>query len=162
MQEVIHYESLWTICKYESDMNFQKGIMLEQPSIFEGNCLLNEGITALLRLLAGLTEDAYSNAKAYIGVGDASTPAASATQTGLQAVTNHTYKAMETSYPTVVDQTITFRSVFGSSDGNYDWEEFTVANAGSGAGDNLNRKVSSQGTKVSGQVWTINLAITIY
>jgi hypothetical protein len=51
--------------------------------------------------------------------------------------------------------------VFGSADANYAWQEFTVANASSGTGKNLNRKVSNQGTKASGQTWTLDLAITL-
>lgn len=160
MKDVIHYKSRWTICKYANEEDYKDGIMLEQPSIIEGNLLLNEGITEALKLIAGLTADAFSNANAYIGVGDSST-AAAASQTGLQAASNKTYKAMEASYPTVVNQTITFRSVFGSSDANYAWEEFTVVNANSDTGDNLNRKCSSQGTKASGQTWTVDLAITL-
>ena len=52
-------------------------------------------------------------------------------------------------------------TVFGSGDANYSWQEFSVANASSGTGTNLNRKVSNQGTKASGQTWTLDLAITL-
>jgi len=50
--------------------------------------------------------------------------------------------------------------VFATGDANYDWNEFTVANANSNAGDNLNRKTSTQGTKAAGQTWTLDLTIT--
>jgi len=152
-------QTVWTITKYRDDADYRSGRPYEVNWI-KHNCLLNEGITEALKLIAGLTADAYSNANAYIGVGDSSTAAAAA-QTGLQAETNKLYKGMETSYPDVTDQTITFRSVFGSSDANYDWNEFTVINAATDAGDNLNRKVSDQGTKASGQTWTVDVAITL-
>ena len=56
---------------------------------------------------------------------------------------------------------MTFQAAMASGDANYSWQEFTVANASSGTGKNLNRKVSNQGSKVAGQVWTIQLQITI-
>lgn len=129
-------------------------------SAFEGNLLLNEGINALWTLVAGGSETAFNNANARLGVGDSST-AEAATQTDLQAATNKTYKAMDASYPTYgTSQKITFRSTFGSGDANYAWNEFTVDN-GSVALKNLNRKVSAQGTKTSGQTWQLSLDITL-
>jgi hypothetical protein len=54
---------------------------------------------------------------------------------------------------------VTFRSVFDGTEANWDWNEFGVDN-GASAGKNLNRKVSAQGTKASGQTWTLKLDIT--
>jgi len=128
---------------------------------FDHNCLLNEGITALLNLLGGIAETAFSNANAYIGVGDSST-AADATQTGLQtAGANHYHRAMDAGYPTVTNQTITFRSTFATGDANFDWNEITVVNAATDAGDNLNRKVQVMGTKTNAvsRVATVELSI---
>lgn len=128
--------------------------------LVSGNLLLNEGINAVWTLVVGGTETAYSNANARLGVGDSSA-AEAATQTDLQAVTNKTYKAMEAGFPTYgTSQKITFKSVFGSADANYAWNEFTVDNGGT-ALKNINRKVSAQGTKASGQTWTLTLDITL-
>ena len=139
----------------------QTGELLPEISEVEGNMLLNEGIGELLYLACGLgTPTSFSNANAYIGVGD-STTAEAASQTDLQAASNKTYKAMAASYPSRTAQTVTWRAVFGSADANYAWQEFSVANASSGTGKNLNRKVSNQGTKASGQTWTLDLAITL-
>lgn len=149
----------WVITKYKNEEDFQKDLPYEITKA-NGNLLLNEGITEALKLIGGITATAFSNANAYLGVGD-STTAASATQTGLQASTNKLYKAMETGYPSVTNQTITWRSVFGASEANFAWQEFTVANGNSDASKNFNRKVSSQGTKTSGQVWTLDLVITL-
>ncbi len=127
---------------------------------FPGNLLLNEGINALWTLVAGGSETAFNNANARLGVGDSST-AEDASQTDLQAATNKTYKAMDASYPAYgTSQKITFRSTFGASDANYAWNEFTVDNGGT-ALKNLNRKVSAQGTKTSGQAWQLTLDITL-
>ncbi|OGP19504.1 MAG: hypothetical protein A2054_01345 [Deltaproteobacteria bacterium GWA2_55_10] len=156
--EKIGYKPLWILRKYADDAAFTKESPYEVIEI-EGNLLLNEGITALLNLLTGAAETAFSNANAYIGVGDSST-AAAASQTGLQASTNKLYKAVSASYPSISGQTVTFRAEFVSAEANFAWNEFTVANGNSDAADNLNRKVSSQGTKASGQVWTLDLAIT--
>jgi hypothetical protein len=117
---------------------------------FRGNLLLNEGINELWTLIAGTGATKFDNTNAYIGVGDSAT-AADATQTGLQAATNKLYKAMDTSYPTYgASQKVTHRSSFGSGDANFVWNEITVANGKSDASKNMNRKVQSMGTKVTG------------
>lgn len=160
----------WKVTRYASDEAFAAGVpsevvdadgqVLPAVSNIDGNMLLNEGITLLLNLLAGAGGTAYNNANTYLGVGD-STTAESASQTGLQAATNKTYKIMSATYPIVSGQTITFRAVFASGDANYSWQEFTVVNASTDAGTNLNRKVSNQGTKVAGQTWTLDMTITV-
>ena len=127
---------------------------------FEHNLLLNEGITALLNLLIGAAETAFSNANAYIGVGDSAT-AAVATQTGLQAATNKLYKAMDTGYPQISNQTVSFRSTFTTSEANWDWNEATVASGNSDSADNLNRKVQAMGVKTSSTARAITVQVTI-
>ena len=95
-----------------------------------------------------------------MGVGDSNT-AAVATQTDLQAVTNKFRKAMNATFPiSGTSQKITFQSDFGSAEANFAWKEFAVFNASS-AGAMINRKVSDQGTKVSGQTWRLSLEITL-
>lgn len=127
---------------------------------FDHNILVNAGINAMLTLLAGGGGTAFNNANAYLGVGD-STTAAAAGQTDLQAATNKLRKAMNATYPTYgSSQQIVFQSDFGSTDANYAWEEFATFNA-STAGTMLNRKVSAQGTKTSGQTWRLTMTITI-
>lgn len=125
------------------------------------NLLLNGGInSAIWPALAGGSYRAFSNANARIGVGD-STTAASASQTGLQAASNKTYQAMDASYPTYgTSQQIVFRATFGGSSANYAWQEFVVDDSNS-TPLALNRLVSSQGTKTSGQSWQVTLTITL-
>lgn len=149
----------WTIRKYADAAAYAA----DRPfavETFEENVLLNEGITEALKLIGGIAATAFSNANAYLGVGD-STTAESASQTGLQAASNKLYKAMEAGYPQVSGQTITWRAVFAGAEANFAWNEFSVANGNSDAAMNLNRKVSAQGTKTAGQTWTLDLAITL-
>jgi len=133
----------------------------KQNTAVDGNIMLNEGINELWTLVCSSSGTEFDNTNSYLGVGDSSTSEAAA-QTGLQAVTNKKYKAMDSGYPTYgTSQKATWKATFASADGNYDWREFTVANGGSGGNVNLNRKVSSQGTKVVGQSWELSLEITL-
>lgn len=101
----------------------------------------------------------FSNANAYIGVGD-STTAYAAGQTDLQAATNKTRQAMEATYPSIASNVLTFRSLFATGSANYAWEEWGVFNASS-AGTMLCRKVEALGTKTSAQSWQITATITV-
>ncbi len=150
----------WKITKFRNDADYKAGkpYAIEK---FEENLLLNEGINELWSLVCGTGGVKFDNTNAYLGVGD-SNAAENATQTGLQAATNKLYKAMDASYPTYgTNQKATWKSTFGSSDANWAWNEFTVANGNSDASDNLNRKISAQGTKTSGQTWELTLEITL-
>lgn len=171
LQESMGFKRVWTIRRYLNDEAFEAGTptpvpdavtgeMLAAVEEFEGNILLNEGGALALDLLIGAGGTAYNNANAYLGVGDSSA-SESAAHTGLQAATNKTYKAMSATYPQRSGQTVTWRAAFASGDANYAWNEFTVVNASSDTGTNLNRKVSSQGTKASGQTWTLDLSLTL-
>ena len=127
---------------------------------FESNIALNEGLQELIDHICGLgTPTKWDNTNARLGVGDSNT-AEAATQTGLQAATNKTFKAMDTGYPQRSGQTAEWRATFDSSEANYAWEEYTVVNGSDDSGKNLNRKVASKGTKASGETWTLSLQIT--
>ena len=145
----------WTIEKYDENMK------LYETEVIDGNLLLNEGISEMLKLLIGDgTATAFNNSNAYIGVGDGTT-AAGATQTGLLG-TNKTYAPMDSTYPQINGQVISFRATLGPDAGNHNWREFTVANGNSDAAKNLNRKVESAlRTKVSPDTWIVQLSITI-
>jgi hypothetical protein len=180
-QERINWKPLWTIRRFENkaDLEAQRKAdvdkeMLElyetkeavdlfgmpQLTTFKHNLLLNEGINELFTLICSSSGTKFDTG-AYIGVGDSST-AEDASHTGLQASTNKLYVAMDGSYPTYgTSQKATWRSTYTSANGNFAWNEFTVANGNSDSAKNLNRKVSSQGTKQSGQTWEISLEITM-
>lgn len=165
MLDVATHRTSWRVEKYEDDITGFEGREEEfyaahQPYEViegEGNLLANAGIALMLDLLMGAGGTVFSNANAHVGVGDGQT-AAAASQTDLQG-TNKTRKAMEASYPQRSSQTISFRSAFGSGDGNHAWNEWAVFNASS-SGTMLNRKVQSFGTK-SGGTWTITVSVTI-
>ena len=134
---------------------------MPQMTTFKHNLLLNEGINELFTLICSSSGTKFDNSNSYIGVGDSST-AEDAAHTGLQASTNKLYVAMDATYPTYgTAQKATWRSTYTSANGNFAWNEFTVANGNSDSSKNLNRKVSSQGTKQSGQTWEISLEITM-
>jgi hypothetical protein len=144
----------------------------EESVQIAGNLLLNEGIQRLLdmSMIATVTSNQvagnpWSNGNAFTGVGDSAT-AEAATQTDLQAASNHFYKAMNATFPSRSSQTVTFASDFTTAEANYVWNEWTIsagATSASGSGfligtTNLNRKVASLGTKASG-TWTLTTTI---
>jgi len=152
--------SVWTLEKFhtpngESIENLQP----YEVDVTKGNILVNAGIQLLEDLLMGAGGNAFNNANSYLGVGDSSA-AAGATQTDLQAATNKVRKAMEATFPSKSAQTMTFKSIFASGDGNWEWLEWGIFNA-STAGTMLNRKVVSKGTKESGDTWTLTVTVTI-
>lgn len=159
IHEQLTLKKKWTVRRFADDQAFAD----DRPysvSTFEENVLLNEGITVALQLICGIAATAFSNAAAFLGVGD-SAVAEAAAQTGLQAATNKLYKAMSATYPQVAAQTATWRAAYTGAEANFAWNEFTVANGNSDAAMNLNRRVSAQGTKTTGQTWTLDLAITL-
>lgn len=142
----------------------------EEYEEIAGNLLLNEGIQRLEDLLIAAGGTSYNNANAYIGVGDTNT-AEAASQTELQATqnaANRFYKGMNATYPSRSSQTVSWQSDFTSSEANFAWQEWTIsagATTASGSGflvgtTNLNRKVSSLGTKTTG-TWTLTGQVTI-
>jgi hypothetical protein len=165
----IRYKAEWAIDKFKDPDNSKCEALRAGADVLDcepyaheeidGNLALNEGLQLLIDLIAGTgSGTAWNNASAYLGVGESST-AAGATQTGLQGSTK-TYIAMDATYPQRSSQTCTWRSTFGSADANINWYEYTVVNASTDAGVNLNRKVEDKGTKASGETWTLSLAIT--
>ncbi|MEM2385982.1 MAG: hypothetical protein QXO67_03265 [Candidatus Bathyarchaeia archaeon] len=125
------------------------------------NCFLIEGMNEMWNLILGLTATPFNSSNAYIGVGDG-TASESESQTGLQG-TNKYYKGMASGYPQgpsqAGDKKAVFRSVFGSNEANFAWNEVTVANGGSDAAVNMLRIVASKGTKSSGEEWTAEVEV---
>lgn len=127
---------------------------------WEENVALNEGITILLQLLsAEAAPTAYSNAAAYVGVGNSST-AEQATDTGLIGASK-AWVAMDGVYPTITGQMCDWRGTFGDGVAEFAWEEYTLVNASDDTGQNLIRKTAAKGTKSSGESWTLSIQITV-
>jgi len=159
VKEGLKIDSQWILEKYKGDI--KPGDKPFETRIVKGNLGLNEGITEILNLITGLgTPTAYNNANARIGIGD-SDVAAEATQTGLQAATNKIWKAMDSGYPTVAAQTVTFRVTTATSEANWAWKEYTVVNAADDSGKNVNRKVEPLGTKPNTESWVLSLQMTV-
>jgi hypothetical protein len=78
----------------------------------------------------------------------------------LQATTNKQRKGMDSTYPAVNGNQVTFRTTFNGGDANFTWAEWGVFNAASG-GTMLNRKVQALGAKNSGAVWVFTITITL-
>ncbi len=101
----------------------------------------------------------FTNANAYLGVGDGD-DAFAASQTDLQAATNKLRRAMEATYPQRTDNVLTFRSVFGTGDANWRWEEWGTFNGSSG-GVMLNRVAEFLGEKTNAATWQLTVELTI-
>ena len=113
------------------------------------NLVVNVGGALMLDLLIGAGGTVFSNANAYIGIGDSAT-AAAVGQTDLQAATNKLRKAMDATFPSRASQVMTFKSTFASGDANYAWNEIGLFNASS-AGSMFSRAlVTSPFTKTAG------------
>src|SRR3990167_5965245 len=110
MQDTAHYKSVWVIRKYNKYEDYLNGNRPYEISEFEGNLLLNEGITRLQNLLIGGGGTTFNNAGAWLGVG-VSSGTASATDTGLLGA-SLAYRPMEATYPQIASQTSTWRSIF--------------------------------------------------
>ncbi|MCC7126460.1 MAG: hypothetical protein IT178_16540 [Acidobacteria bacterium] len=116
-------------------------------AVLAAQCLMNDSATFL------------NAANAYLGVGS-STTAFSAAHTDLQAASDKTRKAMDSTYPQRSSNVLTYRSTFAAGDANYAWEEWGVFNASS-AGTMFSRKVETLGTKTSAQSWQLTATITV-
>ena len=150
-----------TVRKWHDTATFEAGAEPDEVLAVAGNLLLNAGITRLLNLLNGAGGQAFDATHCRVGVGN-STTAASAAQTDLQGASKY-FKLCDSA--SVSGQTMTVVATFGSSDGNFAWEEWGL-DPGTASGATvtaplLNRKVASLGTKASGSTWTFTVTITI-
>lgn len=159
-------KAIWYITKYASEEDHKNGKILERV-MFGGNALVNEGINYLLTMIGtdAKTGTPWSNANANLIVGTGTpvgTEAPVAAVTNTEATfTNPVKKVMMSGFPTYgTDQKTIWKSSYGATEANQAWYEFGVLNAAA-SGTLLNRKVSAQGTKVSGQVWELELQITV-
>lgn len=155
INEHAKWQPKWIIEKYNENMR------LYEVEEIDGNLLLTEGISEFMKVACGIGgATAFSNATAYIGVGDG-TAAADSSQTGLLG-SNKTYAPMDATFPSVSNNTMTFRATFGPTSGNHNWREFTVANGNSDTAKNLNRKVETAlRSKAEPDTWVVQLLITI-
>jgi len=133
---------------------------LLEEEVVVGDVLLNEGAEAIWKLVTGdTTVTPFNGANACIGVGDGTDPE-DPTQTGLTG-TNKYYKQVDSGYPVIQGNSIIYRATFGSTEANFAWNEWTVANGCSDDAINLNRKQEALGTKSSGQTWILEVELQL-
>jgi hypothetical protein len=159
--EQFNWSPVATLERWDDTADFEAGREPDSVDVYEGNLLLNAGITRLGSLLVGGGGTAFNAANSRIGVGN-STTAASAAQTDLQGASKFFKLCSSASWSA---QTGTWVATFGSSDANFAWEEWGIDN---GTADSstvtaplLNRKVVAMGTKGSGSTWQLTVTITV-
>lgn len=163
-RDSVRWKCDWSIAKFDGDYTGEQidaGLAGTPFEVIEehGNLLTTAGATILWNALIGTGITAFSNANAYIGVGD-STTAETVGQTDLQAASNKLRKVMDATYPQVSTNSVVFRSTFASADANWTWQEWGVFNAAA-AGTMLNRKVAANGTKAAGASWQFSVTLTL-
>ena len=120
--------------------------------------LTNAGVNLIASLLIGGAGTVFSNANAYIGVGDG-TGSFATTQTDLLG-TNKFRNPMDGGFPTISSNVLVFQSTFATGNANFNWNEWGVFNNSSG-GTMLNRVQETLGTKASTQAWQFNVTLTV-
>jgi len=179
MKEFGHGTSKWVFDKYDEDQTAWLKLKLGRDPIgrdfrnalirpaevsgFEGNLVLNAGWTRLLNLLAGAGGQAYDATHTRIGVSDTATPAAAYTDTDLNGTTNKQF-VLVSSAGTVGTRTLAYTASFTGSLANWAWNDFGIdngtANGTTVTAPLLNHAISAQGTKASGQTWTVTTTLT--
>lgn len=147
---------------------YRLGIKPYSVTEHHGNLIVNAGWTRMLNLTTAAGGQALTATSGRIGAGNSATAAAD-TQTDLQAAAgaaNRWFQILATGPTVSVDQLI-MSAAFGTADGNFAWQEFgidigtpTVTSSAVVNATLLNRAVSSQGTKASGQTWTATATIS--
>lgn len=157
IKDKANWKPKFRINRFNSEKDYKAG-KLASTSEFDGNKLTNAGINELWTLIAG-TGGTKFDTGAYLIVGTGSGAENASDVEG--TFTAGVKVKVETGYPTYgTNQKVTYKAVFNGSVANQAWNEFGVLNKQS-SGVLLNRKVSNQGTKISGQVWELELEITM-
>ena len=151
------------------------GLTPDSISEAHGNLLTTAGLNRITNLIIGGGGAALTNAQIIVGVGSSSTAAAVGDTAlgGNGASTTAWYQGPDSSNPTQSNGVITCNSTFGTSDGNFAWNEWcwgvgtgtrTAGNTFASVSTSpvlINHKVQSLGTKVSGAIWTLQATITL-
>lgn len=135
------------------------------------NLITTAGWQRALNLIFGIqTTGAYGSATMRIGVGTGTTSAAVG-NTDLAAATGPTGRFFNLATGNAsfsagtATQRATIAATFGTGDANFAWAEWGIDQGTSGSGTGaatavlLNRAVSAQGTKTSGQTWSASAAL---
>ena len=123
--------------------------------------LTDAGAILIAQMLKGASVTALNTANAHIAVGNGST-AFSAAQTDLVGASKARKGMDSASFPSGSSNVLTFQSTFSTSEGNFEWIEWGIANASSG-GTLVGRRVESPslGTKDNTKTWTFQATATV-
>jgi hypothetical protein len=150
---------VFQVTRFRSDADVRLGHPYDVGKPFP-NIFVNVGLAAMWNLATAQGGTAFSNANARLGVGD-SNAAPAVSQTDLQAATNKLRKAMNATYPVApVNGLEQWQSDFTGAEANFSWQEFAIFDSAA-AGVMLNRSISNQGTKISGQTWRLTYSFTL-
>lgn len=157
VQERGIWKPVWKITKYASQSDKQNNNILEEV-VIDGNLLTKAGINEIWTLVSGSGGEQFGElSNLIVGTGSGAATDEDAEVT----FTNGVKEAMESGYPTYgTSQKVTFKASYDGDTANQAWNEFGVLSKES-SGILLNRKVSSQGTKTLGQVWELELEISL-
>lgn len=135
-----------------------------------GNLLTTAGLTRLCSLLIAGGGQAPTNTSARIGAGDGVGSAAIGdTDLSASAGSSHRwFQVMDSTYPSASGAVVTLKSTFGTSDGNFAWNEWgidigtpTVSSGNTVNATLLNHKTSAGlGTKSAGTSWAFTVTLT--
>lgn len=132
-----------------------------------GNLITNAGWTRMMNLFTnqGATQ-AFDATHCRIGVGNSNTAEAyTDTDLGAAAGSANRWFQLVSGAGTLGTRTLSFSATFGTSDGNFAWNEFGL-DQGTASGNTVtailfNHKAGiAQGTKASGQTWTATATLT--
>jgi len=152
-KEKLNWLPKWKVTKYNKGESTPYEV-----NEFDGNLLTNEGMNHLWKIICGDAVDDLETAPVLI-VGTGS--GAATTSDDENTFTAGVKEGMEAGYPTFgTDQKANWKASYDGDTANQSWQEFGLLTKTTD-GVLINRKVSDQGTKVSGQTWELELEITL-
>ncbi len=152
-KEKIQWSPKWKITKYNKGESTPYEV-----KEFDGNLLTNAGMNHIWGLACGDVLDDLATAPVLI-VG---TGSGAATVDDVEGTfTAGVKEGMEGGYPTFgTSQKATWKASYDGDTANQAWAEFGLLTKTTD-GILINRKVSDQGTKTSGQTWELELEISL-
>ena len=142
-------------------------------TVFEGNLVLNVVWTAFFSVYFGTTatKTKFSATVGRIGIGDATTPAATYTDTDLSALAGSTHRLFKfcaagpTQTVTGATRSLAWSATFQAADAQFAWNEFGIdqgtVDGTTVTADLINHATGiAQGTKGTNQIWTANATLT--
>ena len=121
--------------------------------------LMHLGRNNLAALATGAGKS-YDSTGAILQVSSATSTTYTATSTSVAGTPVAT--TMESGYPILSTNQMTFRGVASTEQANFQWECWGVTNStATGAGDLLNRAQETLGTKTSAQSWQFTADISL-